>query len=196
MLDPHAAASLPSVLPPLFTLALTWSLGATCDGAGRAAFDAQLRGELATLAAGDSGGSAGAYPAAAAALAESVPAAPPAGAAVYDWVYEPPLAPSAAGGSGKGRGWVRWMEVGPTDYKCDPDKRFSQLVVPTVDTVGGEGCGTGTGGCVLLQKGTADAVGTRAAMLVRQCFPLPPAASPAASGPPSCTRCLAGRPGI
>jgi hypothetical protein len=33
--------------------------------------------------------------------------------------------------------------LGGAEYVCDPDKRFSQIVVPTVDTVGGYGGGWG-----------------------------------------------------
>ena len=50
-------------------------------------------------------------------------ALPPADAPVYEWCYD------AASG-----GWVRWMATIP-EYKCDVDKPFASLIVPTADSV-------------------------------------------------------------
>jgi hypothetical protein len=47
----------------------------------------------------------------------------PAGAPVYEWCYEPASS-----------GWVRWMATAP-EYKCDVDKPFASLIVPTADSV-------------------------------------------------------------
>jgi len=110
----------PAVLASLFTFAVTWSLGGSCDKAGRPVFDRHLRTALAALPERTAE-----FPSTA-----SLPpgaGSPPGDASVYEWLYEPP-------GAG-GRGWVPWMETMGGEYKCDPDKRFSQIVVPTVDTV-------------------------------------------------------------
>ncbi|GBF98747.1 dynein heavy chain axonemal [Raphidocelis subcapitata] len=105
---PEALETLPAALAPLFVFAATWSLGASCDRDGRPAFDSHLREALAALPAGAA-------------------AAPPEGLSLYEWTFE-----AGAGG----RGWLPWMDaLGGGNYTCDPDKRFSQIVVPTVDTV-------------------------------------------------------------
>jgi hypothetical protein len=122
-----------AVLPALFTFALTWSLGASCNKDGRAAFDQHLRGALDALTQ-----RAAEFPAAAAILdGAGVAAAPPAEADLYEWVYEPAADLEGGGGgtAANGRGWVRWMDTAAGDYKCDPDRRFNQIVVPTIDTV-------------------------------------------------------------
>lgn len=98
-------------------------MGASCNKDGRAVFDAHLRDALGALPS-----QAADFPAAAAALAQpSSVCLPPGDATVYEWLFE-----AGAGG----RGWVRWMDTMVGEYKCDPDKRFSQIVVPTMDTVG------------------------------------------------------------
>jgi dynein heavy chain len=117
-LAPDALGALPAALPALFTFALTWSLGASCNKAGRTAFDAHVRDAVAGLP------TALALPASAAPL-------PPAGTDLYEWAFE-------AGARG-GRGWVPWMDTAAAEYRCNPDLRFSQIVVPTVDTVRGWG---------------------------------------------------------
>jgi hypothetical protein len=122
----EALATLPAVLPALFTFALTWSLGASCNTEGRTAFDAHVRAAICDL------GDAVELPPGAAAL-------PPRDADLYEWAYE-----TAATGR---RGWVRWMDTVAGDYKCDPDLRFSQIVVPTVDTVRGLGGRLSSGLC-------------------------------------------------
>jgi hypothetical protein len=64
--------------------AITWSLGGSCDKAGRAVFDAFLREKVASLAAA-TGAAAGD---ASAALQLPEGALMPASATVYEWCYD------------------------------------------------------------------------------------------------------------
>ncbi len=110
-------AELPQLLPSLMLFAITWSLGASCDKAGRAKFDAHLRTAFASAAAEGQ-----------VVLPEGLAAEVvmmPQGAHVYEWVFD----------QGERR-WVAWMDTLP-EFKCDPDKPFSQIIVPTADTVRG-----------------------------------------------------------
>ena len=79
------AEQLPRVLPSLMLFAITWSLGASCDKAGRAVFDAFLREKVASLAAAAAGS---ALNAATAALQLPDGALMPASASVYEWCYD------------------------------------------------------------------------------------------------------------
>jgi hypothetical protein len=65
--------------------AITWSLGGSCDKAGRAVFDAFLREKVASLAAAAAGTAADG---AAAALQLPENALMPASATVYEWCYD------------------------------------------------------------------------------------------------------------
>ncbi|WIA31960.1 hypothetical protein OEZ86_002815 [Tetradesmus obliquus] len=114
------AEQLPRVLPSLMLFAITWSLGASCDKAGRAVFDAFLREKVASLAAAAAGS---ALNAATAALQLPDGALMPASASVYEWCYDRQAC-----------AWVPWMGTLP-EFKCDPDKPFAQIIVPTADTV-------------------------------------------------------------
>lgn len=70
----------------------------------------------------------------------------PESGSVYDWCYDTEgafleaAAAAAAGGAGAGgegggrHGWVGWMATVP-DFRCDPDRPFSEIIVPTADTV-------------------------------------------------------------
>jgi hypothetical protein len=123
-LSPEDATALPTTLPALFTFALTWSLGASCNKDGRPVFDGHLRSAIAALS--DHSTDFPTAASAAAAAGRVTWAVPPGDASVYEWLYE-----AGAGG----RGWVRWMDSTTSDYKYDPGQKFSQIVVPTVDTV-------------------------------------------------------------
>ncbi|KAF6265909.1 dynein heavy chain 2 [Scenedesmus sp. NREL 46B-D3] len=119
---PPAASTLeqlPHVLPSLMLFAITWSLGASCDKAGRAVFDSFLRKQVASLAA--VAGSAPDGDAAALQLPDG--ALMPSAASVYEWCYD-----RQAGV------WVPWMDTMP-EFQCDPNKPFAQIIVPTADTV-------------------------------------------------------------
>jgi dynein heavy chain len=63
--------------------AITWSLGASCDKAGRAVFDAFLREKVASLAA-----AAGTADSASAAVQLPEGALMPASASIYEWCYD------------------------------------------------------------------------------------------------------------
>lgn len=76
-LAPELAAALPRALPSLMLLAITWSLGASCDKAGRAVFNGFLRTKLDSLVA--QGGVLQQLPA---------DAVMPASAMVYDWCFD------------------------------------------------------------------------------------------------------------
>lgn len=118
-LSQEEAAALLTLVPRLTLFAITWSVGASCDSAGRAAFDAHLRSSFA--AAASSGQLGLALPAG---LRPEAVMMPPE-ASVYEWVL------SQETGS-----WVGWMDTLPP-FTCDPDMPFAQIIVPTADTVGG-----------------------------------------------------------
>lgn len=105
-LSSEELAALPSMLPSMMLFAITWSVGASCDKDGRVLFDSYLRGRLD-----------------AANLALPDGAVMPALAPVYEWCYNT-----------TSRAWVQWMDTVP-EFNCDPDKPFSQIIVPTADTV-------------------------------------------------------------
>ena len=100
---------LAGMLPSLMLFSIVWSVGASCDKPGRPQFDAWLREHV--VASG---------------LALPAGAMFPEGTSVYEWCYD-----TSADGPG---GWVGWMSTVP-DFKCDPDKPFSEIIVPTSDTV-------------------------------------------------------------
>lgn len=54
----------------------------------------------------------------------------PAAASVYDYVYDM-TGSFTEGGS---PGWVGWMATVP-EFRCDPDRPFAEIIVPTADTV-------------------------------------------------------------
>jgi hypothetical protein len=108
-------------LPSLMLFSIVWSVGATCDKAGRAAFDAWFRAKVA-----DCG-----LP-----LQRSMF---PDTASVYDWVYDASGALTGGGEEagaegGSGPGWVGWMATVP-EFRCDPERPFAEIIVPTADTV-------------------------------------------------------------
>ncbi|KAG2485619.1 hypothetical protein HYH03_015682 [Edaphochlamys debaryana] len=105
---------LEGMLPSLMLFAVVWSLGASCDKAGRAQFDAWLRHQVTDW------------------LPLREGAMFPEGSSVYDWVYD--TTGEFSGEDGGGGGWVGWMSTVP-EFKCDPDRPFSDIIVPTADTV-------------------------------------------------------------
>ncbi|KXZ54227.1 hypothetical protein GPECTOR_5g319 [Gonium pectorale] len=112
--DPLTAeekAALGGMLPSLMLFAVVWSVGASCDKAGRVAFDDWFRRQVEESQ-----------------LPLPEGAMMPTLGSVYDWVYD-------VNGSWKeGGGWVGWMETVP-DFKCDPELPFAEIIVPTADTV-------------------------------------------------------------
>lgn len=94
------------MLPSLMIFSVVWSLGASCDKNGRAQFDQFVRQQVASSD-----------------LNLPPEAMFPEGSSVYEWCYDQ-----------NQRSWVQWMDTVP-EFKCDPDKPFSQIIVPTADTV-------------------------------------------------------------
>lgn len=74
---PDRAAALPHALPSLMLFAICWSVGGSCDKAGRALFDSFLRGKVAELVQDQQ-------------QLQQLPtdALMPEGAPVYDWCYD------------------------------------------------------------------------------------------------------------
>jgi dynein heavy chain, axonemal len=99
-------AGFAEMLPSFMLFAVVWSLGASCDKAGRALFDAHLRSLV---------------PACNLQLPEG--AMFPEASSVYDWFYNQ-----------EDRTWVKWMATIP-EFKCDPELPFASIIVPTADTV-------------------------------------------------------------
>eukprot|EP00955_Chlamydomonas_euryale_P031479 330690-Chlamydomonas_euryale.AAC.4 len=98
--------ALGAMLPSLMLFSVVWSLGASCDKAGRQAFDEFFKRCVADAGLGLPDG-----------------AMFPAELSVYEWCYDQSEAK-----------WVEWMDTVP-EFKCDPDRPFSQIIVPTADTV-------------------------------------------------------------
>ena len=127
---------LAAALPSMLLFALTWSLGASCDGPGRARFDAFLRNLVSEAEAAQQ-------------LQLQPGAMFPAGAPAYEWCLDCSCSGGGNGGAAGGAGWVRWMATVP-EYKCDVDRPFAQLVVPTADSVRWAGRRCARLGCALL----------------------------------------------
>ncbi|GMH32802.1 hypothetical protein BSKO_00636 [Bryopsis sp. KO-2023] len=99
-------AKLKEVLPPCMLFSIVWSVGATCDMAGRPKFEEFFRNQVSELDFDLPEGTAF-----------------PEEKSVYEWCYN--LSESK---------WVPWMETVP-EFKCNPDMPFSEIIVPTSDTV-------------------------------------------------------------
>ncbi|GLI62391.1 hypothetical protein VaNZ11_005010 [Volvox africanus] len=102
-----------AMLPSLMLFSIVWSVGASCDKGGRAVFDEWFRRQYceSKLQLPDS-------------------AMLPASGTVYDWVYDVTGSFTDTGGPG----WVGWMAT-VQEFKCDPDRPFAEIIVPTADTV-------------------------------------------------------------
>ena len=118
------------MLPSILLFAVTWSVGATCDKAGRVTFDtwlrkkvAALQKELPTITAAGEGGDALNDQQALDAFQGLASGLMPEGAAIYEWCFQRET-----------KQWVPWMSTIP-EFKCNPDMPFSQITVPTADTV-------------------------------------------------------------
>ncbi|KAG5177491.1 dynein heavy chain and region D6 of dynein motor-domain-containing protein [Tribonema minus] len=101
-----AARALEARLEALFIFALIWSVGCTCDGAGRARFGAWLRGEMRANAS-----------------RWELPAAD----GVHDYAFD--------GARGDHGAWVPWMATTGGAYAFDARQQFSEIVVPTTESV-------------------------------------------------------------
>lgn len=120
-LSPEETTRLSSLLPRFLLFALTWSLGASCDKAGRQAFDSHLRSSFKSCAtAGQLTLALGSPEDGDAAAALLMPET----ASVYDWVLDT-----------EDCTWRGWMD-GQQEAVCDPEAPFAQIIVPTADTVG------------------------------------------------------------
>ncbi|KPI89108.1 putative dynein heavy chain [Leptomonas seymouri] len=139
---PERASFFSSVVPPLFFFSLVWSVGATCDEAGRQAFAAKLRemaaanGHSAHLPAVDDGGSSS--------------SSGGSGGFLYDYYYRYDCSSAGgadegaaeSGGNGDGKtaedaaavagSWVHWMQDVPA-FIIPTDTRFDDILVPTID---------------------------------------------------------------
>jgi dynein heavy chain len=123
-------AELPVVLPSILLFAVTWSVGATCDKAGRVTFDAWLRKKVLTLqnaapAIIQAGldGEALSDQQILEAFQRLASGMMPETAGVYEWCFQQDT-----------KQWAPWMSTIP-EFRCDPDMPFSQITVPTADTV-------------------------------------------------------------
>ncbi|MEW5298367.1 MAG: hypothetical protein WDW36_001499 [Sanguina aurantia] len=114
-LTPDDVARLAAALPPLMIFSIVWSVGGSCDKPGRALFDTHMRSALGGPACRSLGLTGGAL-------------FPP-GGTVYDWCFDQEL-----GEASQQRGWMPWMGTVP-EFSCDPDRPFSEIIVPTADTV-------------------------------------------------------------
>ncbi|GLC56009.1 hypothetical protein PLESTB_001054700 [Pleodorina starrii] len=117
--DPPTAeerAAQAAMLPSLMLFSVIWSIGASCDKAGRPVFDEWFRRQVAESEA-------------LAPLAAAGSMLPGTGT-VYDWVYDITGSCTDTGAPG----WVGWMATVP-EFKCDPDRPFAEIIVPTADTV-------------------------------------------------------------
>lgn len=111
-------------LEGLFWFALVWSVGASCDAAGRAKFDRFVR----TLAAG---GAPEGYAACLGGAPRPALTAPPiperdaagAPALVYDWRWDRP-----------GCAWVPWLPARAAPLAAPRGTPLSDIIVPTLDT--------------------------------------------------------------
>lgn len=142
--SPDCLAALPQALPSLMIFAICWSLGASCDKSGRDLFDAFIRSRVSGLV-----------------KAQKLPegAMMPGSAPVYDWSFDTKVTTHSAltlqnskhayhhaceaatltcGAACyfplQAQAWVPWLQTVPA-FKCDPTKPFSQIIVPTADTV-------------------------------------------------------------
>ncbi|GLC77190.1 hypothetical protein PLESTF_001896200 [Pleodorina starrii] len=99
----------------LFIFSLVWSVGATVDTAGRAAFSGHLRQFLR--------GEFGAYKSYVTGNACPVKTPMPADGSVYDWVYDSTT-----------ECWKVWMELRKVE-SISPDVDYSSIIVTTADVV-------------------------------------------------------------
>ncbi|CAJ1990204.1 dynein heavy chain [Leishmania donovani] len=139
--SPERLAVMAGAVPPLFFFSVVWSIGATCDEAGRQLFSAtvwrlaEANGDthwLPLLPAEDTSGSGGAE----VFLYDYVYRYDPAGVMVEDasvaadgdgGTGAPALSPSVAGK------WVSWMCEQPT-LEIPDGTRFDDIIVPTIDS--------------------------------------------------------------
>ena len=96
------------MIPSLFIFSFVWSVGASCDKGGRAKFDRHVREQVQSVASQ---------------VGVDAAALIPHERTVYDWCYDQ-----------KELAWVDWMSTVP-EYICNPDEPFSEILVPTSDTV-------------------------------------------------------------
>ncbi|KAL7709319.1 dynein heavy chain cytosolic putative [Lotmaria passim] len=133
----RGAALLSTAVPPLFFFSLVWSIGATCDEAGRLLFAAKLR----EMAAANSHTSH---------LPPAEDSSNNDGDFLYDYYYR--YEDGSGGGSGSvedgtteggsdgkadavpaiASGWVHWMQDRPA-FNIPAGTRFDDILVPTID---------------------------------------------------------------
>ncbi|GAX80571.1 hypothetical protein CEUSTIGMA_g8008.t1 [Chlamydomonas eustigma] len=101
--------NLQKMLPSFMIFSVVWSLGASCDKAGRLQFDKFLRTQVKSSNHLN--------------LPASAMFPTTDDSTVYDWCL------NQVDGT-----WMQWMDTVP-EFKCDPDKPFAQIIVPTADTV-------------------------------------------------------------
>lgn len=94
------------MIVPYFLFSIVWSVGASCDVKGRAAFDKYFRDAMLKQNA-----------------LVSTSAMMPTDKTVYEWCWDQTEMK-----------WVEWMNTIP-EFKANPDAPFSEMVIPTIDTV-------------------------------------------------------------
>ena len=107
--DPLTAEELKKladIVGSLFLFSMVWSVGASCDKEGRLKFDKFMRETVALR------------------CSKMVkPFMPPDSESVYEWCFDQ-----------ESLEWVHWMDTIPP-FECNPDLPFSEIIVPTPDTV-------------------------------------------------------------
>ena len=107
--DPLTAEELKKladIVGSLFLFSMVWSVGASCDKEGRLKFDKFIRETVALR------------------CSKMVkPFMPPDSESVYEWCFDQ-----------ESLEWVHWMDTIPP-FECNPDLPFSEIIVPTPDTV-------------------------------------------------------------
>eukprot|EP00798_Chlamydomonas_sp_ICE-L_P022533 gene22533-29660_t len=123
--------SIKLMLPSLMVFSIVWSVGASCDKAGRVLFDQFIRNQVNGTGEDCDGTHLACLPEASMFPLENT---------VYDWCYDQASMFHLENTvydwcyDQEKSEWVPWMTTIP-DFRCDPDQPFSSIIVPTADTV-------------------------------------------------------------
>jgi dynein heavy chain len=110
----EATAITPRLIHGIFVFSTIWSIGATVNESGRVKFSIFLR----TLLAGSQPGVT---------LPEglTIETPIPEPSTVYDYLFDTEL---------NGGSWRLWLDTIPAEVEISPKARFSEIIVPTLDT--------------------------------------------------------------